>query len=55
MDVTRRHRVKPGGGFVEEKHHGVVEQRPGQGHPLTQSLGQRTAQVAGPVGQVDCL
>jgi hypothetical protein len=53
MDLARRHRVEPGGGLVEEEDRRVGQQRPGERHPLAQTLGQRTAQVICAVGQLD--
>ena len=49
------HRVEPGGGLVEEQHRRVVEQGPGQRHSLAETLGERAAEIVGPVGQVDRL
>ena len=53
VDVPGGDRIQAGGRLVEEQHLGVAEQRPGQGDPLAQALGQRAAGVAGPLGEVD--
>ena len=55
VDLACRHRVEAGGGLVEEQDRRVVEQRPGQRHPLAEALGERTARIVGPIGQVDRL
>ena len=53
VDVAGGDRVEAGGRLVEEQHLRVAEQRPGQGDPLAQALGQGAAGIVGPVGQVD--
>jgi len=53
VHVAGRDRVQSGGRLVEEQHLRVAEQRPCQGDPLAQTLGQGAACIAGPVGQVD--
>jgi len=52
IDLSRGHRVQPGGGLVQKQHRRIVQQRPGQRDALPQTLGQRPAQVAGPRRQV---
>jgi hypothetical protein len=51
VDVVGGGRVQAGGGLVEEQHLRVGQQRPGQGDPLAQALGQGAAGVVGPAGQ----
>ena len=48
VDVAGGDRVQAGGRLVEEQHLRVAEQRPGQGDPLAQALGQGAAGIAGP-------
>ncbi len=55
VDVSGGDRVEPGGGLVQEQHRRVVEQRSGQRHPLAKALGERAAEIVGPIGQVDRL
>jgi hypothetical protein len=53
VDLSGGDWVEPGGGLVEEQHRRIVEQRSGQRRPLSEALGERAAQIVGPVGQVD--
>ena len=50
VDVAGGGGVQAGGRLVEEQHLRVAEQRPGQGDPLAQALGQGAACIVGPVG-----
>ena len=53
VDVAGGDRVQAGGRLVQEQHLRVAEQRPGQGDPLAQALGQGAAGIVGPIGQID--
>ena len=53
VDIARGDRIETGGRLVEEQHLGLAEQRPGQGDPLAETLGERAAGIAGPLGQLD--
>ena len=53
VDLSGGDRVEPRSGLVQEQHRRVVEQRPGQGHSLAEPLGESSAEIVGPLGQVD--
>ena len=53
VDLARGHGIKARRRLVKEQHGRVVEQRPRERDPLTQSLRQRTTLIGCTVGEVD--
>lgn len=53
VNLAGSHGIKARRRLVQEQHGRVVEQRPRERDPLTQTLRQRTTLIGCPVGQVD--